>query len=237
MKLWLVLLFLVVPLVEFWIVIQVSERLGLLPTIAILIFDSLLGAYLVRREGMGAMRRIREQLGRAKAPTDSVIDGVLIISAGALMLTPGFLTDIVGLLLLFPPTRIPLRKVLKARFAGSFGLAGSGPAGAFMHGQVFGDDSQGPTAPGPGFGGTGPSTRGGGPGGSGPVGGPGAGGRVPFGFGGPTRRGDFIDGDIVDRSTADGSAADGSAADGAGSGEVIDAESWEEPPDNPRLRP
>lgn len=231
MKLWLVLLFLLVPLLEFWIVIQVSQRLGILPTIAILVVDSLLGAYLVRREGAGAWRRIREQLGRAKAPTDSIIDGVLIISAGALMLTPGFLTDIVGLLMLFPPTRIPIRKVLKTRFAGSLGLQSQGLGGQFMHTQVFGTDEP----EGERFGGTGASAPdpNGSPGSSsgrspfgGPVGGAGAGGRMPFGFGQPSgaaRHGDFIDGNTVDRDP------DG--------GDVVDADSWEDPPDHPRLKP
>lgn len=225
MKLWLVLLFLLVPLLEFWIVIQVSQRLGILPTVAILVIDSMLGAYLVRREGTGAWRKIRDSLRRAKAPTDSIIDGVLIISAGALMLTPGFLTDIVGFGLLFPPTRIPLRKVIKGRFAGSLGLKDQGLAGEFMHTQVFGNDNPGAAGSEPRFGGTGASTPD--PSATGPVGGAGAGGRVPFGFGGRTTggpgQGDVIDGNTVER--------DPSRSD------VIDADSWEDPPDHPRLKP
>lgn len=109
--------FLLIPVVEFAVIVEVASRIGTLETIAVLLVVSIAGAWLVRREGMGVLRRIQAQLGRGSVPDKELVDGGLILFAGGLMLTPGFLTDIVGLLLLFPPTRLVARSALLRRFS------------------------------------------------------------------------------------------------------------------------
>jgi UPF0716 protein FxsA len=123
----LVLAFIVVPLVELYVIIQVGQVIGPLPTIALLLFVSIAGAWLVKREGMRAWRRFRDALNAPRMPTQEVIDGALVLFAGALMLTPGFLTDIVGLLLLLPPTRAVANRLIRTRVRMSFGMMGLPP--------------------------------------------------------------------------------------------------------------
>lgn len=125
----LVALFLIVPIAELYVIVQVASGFGVLPTIALLIVVSVAGAWLVRREGLGVLRRLQGQLERAELPTNELVDGGLILFAGALMLTPGFLTDTLGLLLLIPPTRVVARSVLLKRFRRKIesGLGFSGP--------------------------------------------------------------------------------------------------------------
>jgi UPF0716 protein FxsA len=112
MVLLLVLLFLVAPLVELAVIAQVATTVGVLNTIGLLIAISILGAWLARREGLVTLQRIQLALGRGEIPSREVADGGLILLAGALMIAPGFISDIVALLLLFPPTRAGLRTVL-----------------------------------------------------------------------------------------------------------------------------
>src|SRR5262245_25965059 len=112
MVLLLVLLFLVAPLVELAVIVQVATTVGVLNTIGLLIAVSILGAWLARREGLVTLQRIQVALGRGEIPSREVADGGLILLAGALMIAPGFISDIVALLLLLPPTRAGFRKVL-----------------------------------------------------------------------------------------------------------------------------
>lgn len=114
----LALLFLVVPILELYVIVQVAGGIGVLETIGLLILVSIVGAWLVRREGMGVMRKVQQQLGQGEVPTKQLVDGALILFAGALMLTPGFVTDALGVLLLVPPSRIVVRNVLMRRFRG-----------------------------------------------------------------------------------------------------------------------
>jgi UPF0716 protein FxsA len=118
MFLLLTVLFLVVPIVELYVIVQVADGIGTLETIGLLILVSFLGAWLVRREGMGVMRKVQAQLAEGKMPTTQLVDGALILFAGALMLTPGFVTDAFGVFLLLPPTRILVRKALMTQFKG-----------------------------------------------------------------------------------------------------------------------
>jgi len=113
----LVLLFVVVPIAELYVIIQVGQEIGALPTIAILVADSLLGSMLLRSQGRGVWRRFNEGIAAGRPPAREVLDGVLVIFGGALLLTPGFLTDVLGILLLLPPTRAVVRKLLVRRFA------------------------------------------------------------------------------------------------------------------------
>jgi UPF0716 protein FxsA len=111
------LLFIVVPIAELAVLIQVGQEIGVWWTIAILIADSVLGSLLMRSQGRAAWRRFNEALQAARPPAREVLDGVLVIFGGALLLTPGFLTDILGVVLLLPPTRALVRRVLVKRFA------------------------------------------------------------------------------------------------------------------------
>ncbi len=162
----LLLAFLVVPLVELYLFVQVSATIGFGAAVFWIVAVSIVGAWLVKREGIGALRRANARMAAGEVPTDEVINGILIVVAGALMLTPGFLTDAIGLALLFPPTRAVVRVGLRRRFATGPIVIGRRVAGGF------------------GFGGPGP---------------------------GPGARGS------------------------SGPGDVVDAESWEDPPDRREL--
>ena len=98
-------LLILVPFVELVVIIAVADGIGLLPTILLLIGISVAGAWLLGREGTATWRRLRETLSRGEMPTDEVADGALILFGGALLLTPGFVTDALGLLFLIPVTR------------------------------------------------------------------------------------------------------------------------------------
>ena len=133
----LVLLFLVLPILELYVIIQVAGGIGGFQTVGLLILVSVVGAWLVRREGLSVLRRGQEQLSHQQMPTKQIVDGGLIMLAGALMLTPGFITDGVGVLLLVPPTRIAVRHVLMRRFKGRFGIASMGAPTGFRSGPVY----------------------------------------------------------------------------------------------------
>ena len=107
----LALLFLVVPFIELFVLIQVGQAIGALPTIGLLVVVSVVGAWLVKKEGLGVMRRAQEQVRRGQVPAAELVDGVLILFAGALMLTPGFFTDLFGIALMIPAVRSVLRGV------------------------------------------------------------------------------------------------------------------------------
>ena len=110
----LVALLVVVPLVELYVLIQVGQVIGALPTIVLLVVVSLLGAALLRREGPRTWRAFRDATQTGRVPAREVADGVLVILAGALLLTPGFVSDLLGLALLLPPVRALLRSRLTA---------------------------------------------------------------------------------------------------------------------------
>ena len=113
----LLLLLLCVPLLELYVIIQVAGGVGTGQTILLLILVSVVGAWMVRRSGLGVLRQIRNRLSLGELPAAELVDGLLILLAGALMLTPGFITDAVGLLLLFLPTRVLVRSLLMRHFA------------------------------------------------------------------------------------------------------------------------
>jgi UPF0716 protein FxsA len=114
--LFLVALFIVIPLVEIAVIIQVGDWLGIVNTIGLLILVSVAGAWLVKRQGLGVLRRIGEQRRAGQVPAAAVFDGALILVAGALLLFPGFVTDVFGLLLLLPPVRAGVRAFLRRRY-------------------------------------------------------------------------------------------------------------------------
>jgi UPF0716 protein FxsA len=122
----LLVVFIVVPIVELAVIIQVGQEIGVAPTIAILILDSVLGAVLMRSQGRAAWRRFNETLAAGRPPAREVLDGVLVIFGGALLLTPGFVTDIVGILLLLPPTRAVVRGLLVRRLGARLVVSAAG---------------------------------------------------------------------------------------------------------------
>ncbi len=103
------LLLLAVPFVELWIILEVADGIGILATIVLMIFISIAGAWLLKQQGLATWKRVRSSLNRGEVPTSEVTDGALILFGGALLLTPGFLSDAVGLLFLLPPTRAALK--------------------------------------------------------------------------------------------------------------------------------
>jgi UPF0716 protein FxsA len=109
----LLVLLIVVPLAELYVIIQVAHLIGLIPTLVVLLMVSVLGAWLLKREGMAAWRRVREATARGEMPATQVADGALVLLGGALLMTPGFITDAVGLLLLIPPVRVSLRSGIR----------------------------------------------------------------------------------------------------------------------------
>ena len=115
MLLVLFLVFLVTPIVELVVIVRVAGSAGVLNTIGLLLLVSMAGAWLVRREGLGILRRAQGEMAEGRMPGREMVDGLLVLFAGALMLTPGFVTDTIGLLLLFPPSRIVVRSIATRR--------------------------------------------------------------------------------------------------------------------------
>lgn len=120
MLLFLILLFTVLPLVEFSILISLGQSIGLVWTILLVLGTGVLGAALARWQGVQTAWRIREQMATGKMPTDALFDGALILVAGAVLITPGVLTDAFGFSLLIPPLRQLIKAGLKRHFQGRF---------------------------------------------------------------------------------------------------------------------
>jgi UPF0716 protein FxsA len=110
------LVFVVIPIVEITVAIQIAHHIGGLDTIGLLLLFSIAGAWLARREGFSVLRRIQDPLANRTVPTDELIEGGLVFAGGVLLLVPGFVTDAFGLLLLFPLTRHIARRMLRRRF-------------------------------------------------------------------------------------------------------------------------
>lgn len=117
-----VLLFVLAPLLELYVIIQVGHAIGALNTIGLLLLVSVVGAWLVKREGMSVWRRFQRQVQSGMVPGREIADGVMILFAGALLLTPGFVSDVLGIFLLLPPVRAAVRAELLRRAARRAGL-------------------------------------------------------------------------------------------------------------------
>lgn len=110
------LLFAVIPVAEIYVLVSVGGAIGVLPTIALVLLTALAGAHLARMQGLAVMMRIRENLAQGFMPAEELLDGLLIFLAGMTLLTPGFLTDIMGLLILLPATRNIFKRWLRKKF-------------------------------------------------------------------------------------------------------------------------
>lgn len=153
MRLLLFLAFLAVPVLEIWLLIQVGSVIGGWPTVGLLIADSLLGAWLVRREGRRAWRSLQEALREGRMPDRELADAGLVLVGGALLVTPGFFSDILGFLCVLPFTRPMMRRLgawffdrrvkrmaAASPYAGLFPpMSGSpaAPGGRVVHGEVI----------------------------------------------------------------------------------------------------
>jgi UPF0716 protein FxsA len=144
------LLFTVLPLLELFVLLQIGERIGGVPTIAMVLFSGVLGAALARAEGLRVARAFQQSVSTGQVPADSVINGALVLLGCALLVSPGVLTDLLGIVLLLPPSRrIALRivaaRVRRALERGALRVVGApgvprdpfGPARSPLRGQVI----------------------------------------------------------------------------------------------------
>ena len=106
-------LLLLIPLFDMVLLVVVANWIGIIPSVALVVLTALIGMLLVRAEGRHTVRRIQRKLSAGSLPEDELIDGALLIAAGAMLLTPGLVTDAIGLLLTIPPTRYPIRVAVR----------------------------------------------------------------------------------------------------------------------------
>jgi UPF0716 protein FxsA len=112
----LILAFALLPVLEIYVLIEVGSVIGSLNTVAIILLTAVAGGYLARSEGTRTYHQIQNNLNQGIIPRNEIVDALLIFGAGIVLLTPGFITDVAGLAVLFPPTRAPIREFLKRRF-------------------------------------------------------------------------------------------------------------------------
>jgi UPF0716 protein FxsA len=127
----LIALFIIVPLAELYLILKVGDAIGAVWTILLLAADSVLGSVLLRTQGRAVWARFNTTLAEGKMPHREVMDGVLVIFGGAFLITPGFLTDIVGLTLLIPPTRAVVRRLVVRRLGRRVAVGSTRPRGRF----------------------------------------------------------------------------------------------------------
>lgn len=147
------LLFVLVPLADLSLLVWAGGRMGFLPTVALVVLTAAVGSWLARREGVAAWQRVQKKLATGAMPGPEVLDGFIILVAGVLLLTPGFLTDIVGILGLLPPTRALFRGALSSRLQssmerGTIRVSGFGPMNPMGPGAPMGGFGAPPPAPG-----------------------------------------------------------------------------------------
>jgi len=111
----LLLLFILVPALDLILLIEIGQLVGTLPTIGLIIFTGVLGAFLARRQGLKVLTRMTDEFRAGQLPTDAIFDGAIILIAGALLMTPGILTDTLGFLCLIPATRRMIKRVIWSR--------------------------------------------------------------------------------------------------------------------------
>ena len=147
----LLLVLIVVPIAEIYVILKVGDAIGVGWTVALLVADSILGSLLLRSQGRAVWRRFNDTIRAGRIPHSEVIDGVLVIFGGAFLITPGFLTDVVGVFLLLPPTRALIRRLVRRRIerraiagavGGARGRSRRGPGGAGGDGDVEGSATE-----------------------------------------------------------------------------------------------
>ena len=108
-------MFIVIPIVEFALLIEIGRRLGTVETLLLIFGTGIVGAYLARMEGFRILYRIQKDMARGIMPTEQLFDGILVLVAGIVLITPGLLTDLAGLILLIPFTRYPIKTFIRNR--------------------------------------------------------------------------------------------------------------------------
>ncbi|MFQ5793137.1 MAG: FxsA family protein [Acidobacteriota bacterium] len=141
----LLLLFILVPAVELALLIEVGSRIGTLPTLALIVLTGIVGASLARLQGFAVLRKIQADVAQGQLPAGSLVDGVIILLAGALLITPGILTDVLGLVCLVPAFRTVVKSFIWRRIERAVSQSQ-------VHVSVYGQDMEGPTSPGAGTG-------------------------------------------------------------------------------------
>ncbi|HRQ87816.1 MAG TPA: FxsA family protein [Bacteroidia bacterium] len=130
------LIFVTLPLVELFLFLLVGQRIGIAPTLALIVLSGFVGAAVARSQGLRVLAKYREATARGTIPHETVLDGLMILVAGVLLIAPGFFTDLLGVLLLVPPVRLVLRRKVEAalrekiRFAGMPDAASDAGAGS-----------------------------------------------------------------------------------------------------------
>lgn len=125
----LLVIFIVVPIAELYVILEVADAIGAPLTILILAVDSIVGSLLLKSQGRAVWRRFNETMAAGRMPHREVLDGVMVIFGGAFLITPGFITDVVGILLLLPPTRFLMRRLLIRIIGGRVAIGVAGAAG------------------------------------------------------------------------------------------------------------
>ena len=119
----LIALFIIVPIAELYVIFKIGDSIGWLPTLALLVIDSIAGWWLLKSQGRTVWQRFQATMEAGRIPHREVLDGVLVIFGGAFLLTPGFITDIFGFALLLPPSRSVFRRFLVRRGGRMFGIS------------------------------------------------------------------------------------------------------------------
>ncbi len=138
--------FVAVPLAEIWVILQVGQLVGPWWTILLLVLDSLVGAWLIKREGARAWRALRQTLQEGRMPAREIADGALILIGGTLMLSPGFVLDVAGILLILPFTRPVARRVLTSVVERRLVVVPGTPGGTPGNGRRPGPPAGGPVS-------------------------------------------------------------------------------------------
>jgi UPF0716 protein FxsA len=151
----LALLFVVIPILELMLLIELGQVVGLLPTLALVVFTGVTGAWLARAEGLRVFLQFQRELASGRLPGQALMDGISVLIGGAFLLTPGVLTDVTGFVLLLPPTRRWLQRRVRKRLErgiadgtvrvvtmGSFGAGGFGFGGSGFGGEEADRDGE-----------------------------------------------------------------------------------------------
>lgn len=117
---YLLLLLIVLPAAEIGVLLYSGKLLGILPTIFMIVLTGIVGAYLAKRQGLKAIREFQEQVSYGIMPGEALLDGICILIGGVLLLTPGFISDVMGFILLAPPTRKPVKWLIAKMLQDSF---------------------------------------------------------------------------------------------------------------------
>jgi UPF0716 protein FxsA len=145
-------LLIAIPVAELWVIVKVAGQIGFLNTLGLLILISVAGAYLLKQQGLATWGRMQAALARGEMPGKEVTDAFLVMLGGALLLTPGFLTDVFGIMLLLPPTRVLFKGTARRVFAGWVDRRTGGVPRRIYNATVIrsGRPEERPTSPAPG---------------------------------------------------------------------------------------